>query len=393
MIRLGRKKKPGKTRSEVRIINASNYGDEPTWVSGRSLTNVEKALALNWYHYMCSHDDAREFLHTWVVGQNLNDKVELLESIGDRSFPLTAAWLARMETRGATIGKDSHEFILRSIEERAKYSGLVDSQNTIVTDAGEVIEKLAANTDELTDKKSDVSKKLLYRIDTFIGDVERVIDTADWKFNTYDALKGNTMPTGVVSRIKTYYEPLLDEINLAVSGKNADVKEGYKSYKKSDLVEKQAWLSSLIADCERYSSNEKKLRVPRKSKPVSVEKKLKYFLYQKEDLELKLASADPAMIVGAQELWTYDTKYKILTVMRAKDESGLDVKRTTITGFDEETSVTKTIGRKAEPILEMVRTSSKSGLSKLMDTLTSKAHHKVKDRNNEYVVILKVVRK
>jgi hypothetical protein len=202
------------------------------------------------------------------------------------------------------------------------------------------------------------------------------------------------MPIGMVSKIKTYYEPLLEEINLAVSGTDADIKEGYRNHPKAELKAKAEWLTNLIADCDRYSQNEKKLKAPRKPKAQSVEKKMKHFLYKREDLELKIASQDPSLIPGCSEVWTYDTKYKTLTVLRAPpDSEGLDVKRTTITGYDPATSMSKSVGRKAAHYTELVRTNSKSALSKLMDTISTKPYNSIKDRCNENIVILKVVRK
>ena len=75
--------------------------------------------------------------------------------------------------------------------------------------------------------------------------------------------------------------------------------------------------------------------------------KLKYL---KTDDKFKIASVQPDQIIGASELWVFNTKTRKLGKYIAKnidpkglgrDGSGLSVKGTTIIGFDETTSIQK----------------------------------------------------
>jgi hypothetical protein len=52
----------------------------------------------------------------------------------------------------------------------------------------------------------------------------------------------------------------------------------------------------------------------------------------KEFAELKLKSVKPENIIGATELWVYNTKYRKVQVYKAP--TGLAVKGTTVIGFD-----------------------------------------------------------
>ena len=144
-----------------------------------------------------------------------------------------------------------------------------------------------------------------------------------------------------------------------------------------------------MADLLRYSGNAKKLRAPRKKKPQSVEKKLKNFRYQKEFQDMKLASVPPEQIVGAQELWTYNTKYKTLTVFRAIDRGGLDIKRSSIVNFDEKTTMTRRTARSAEKIVQSVLSGGKIILKKVMDDLKETT---LQDRINENTILLRIVK-
>jgi hypothetical protein len=87
-------------------------------------------------------------------------------------------------------------------------------------------------------------------------------------------------------------------------------------YTKKQLKEDIQFLNRIIEEAERYVIGVKQSRAPRKKKIVPVDKKLKTFKYQKEDKDFKISSVDPSKIIGAQEIWTFNTKYKIITVIR-----------------------------------------------------------------------------
>jgi hypothetical protein len=120
-----------------------------------------------------------------------------------------------------------------------------------------------------------------------------------------------------------------------------------------------------------------------------MDKLLKHFKYQKESTEYKIASISPDKIIGCQELWTFNTKNKIVTVFRALDRGGLQVKRTSITGFDEKTSLSRRTGRQTENIVDKIKNSGKIVLRKLMDEL--KGDLALQERINENTILLKVV--
>jgi hypothetical protein len=172
-------------------------------------------------------------------------------------------------------------------------------------------------------------------------------------------------------------------------GKDPQLKEGYSHLKKKQLDELIKFYHSLIADAERYGDVAKKVRKPRKPRPVSVEKKLKTFKYQKEDANFKIASVNPEKLIGCQELWTFNTKYKMITVLRAADRGGLDVKGTSIINYDEKTSVTKRTGRKPEVFVKKVMETGKIGLRKIMDEM--KVAAPLSYRINENTILLRIV--
>ena len=116
---------------------------------------------------------------------------------------------------------------------------------------------------------------------------------------------------------------------------------------------------------------------------------MKNLKFQKEDSTYKIASVNPEKILGAQELWCFNTKNKVVSVFRALDRGGLNVKGASITGYDESSSCSKGTGRKPEVVLDKIQKSGKIILRKLMDEL--KTDKPLQVRMNENTVLLKVV--
>ena len=220
------------------------------------------------------------------------------------------------------------------------------------------------------------------------SDVEEMIDKNE-TFSLYDWLKANEIPATYAPRIAAYYAPILGELIEASEGLDSQLKEGYKRFTKKQLEQRIMFFNTLIEDAERYADTTKKARAPRKPRTVSVEKKLKNFKYQKEDNNYKIASVNPEKIIGCQELWTFNTKYKTLSVFRALDRGGLQVKGTSIINYDEKNSVTKRTGRKPEVFVDKVLNGGKVVLRKLTDEMKNDAP--LAYRVNENTILLKVV--
>ena len=89
-------------------------------------------------------------------------------------------------------------------------------------------------------------------------------------------------------------------------------------------------------------------------------------------------------------MWVVNTKYALLSVLRAAGASGLDVKGTTIIGYDPVTSGTKRIGRKFDFYTDKVLHAGKIELRKLMSTIKGDFAPQIKDRIGESSILLKV---
>jgi hypothetical protein len=147
--------------------------------------------------------------------------------------------------------------------------------------------------------------------------------------------------------------------------------------------------TAIVKDAERLAANASKQRKPRKKKPVSFEKMVAKIKYKVKDDSLKLQSVDPVKVVGAIQLWVYNTKTRKLGVYNAEDESGLKVKGTTIKNYVESTSISKTL-RKPEKTLPLVVDGGKIALRKVLDGVNSKPI-KMNGRIGKDTLLLRVI--
>ena len=108
----------------------------------------------------------------------------------------------------------------------------------------------------------------------------------------------------------------------------------------------------------------------------------------KQDDKLKLVSINPQDIIGAKELWVFNTKTRKIGKYIAAEFNELGVKGTTIIGFDPIKSVQKTL-RKPEEQLKEFKSAGKVQLRKFLDDIKA-VDIKLNGRINEDTVLLKV---
>ena len=213
-------------------------------------------------------------------------------------------------------------------------------------------------------------------------------------------------------KMKGFYDGVLDDFDelerMPTAGqlkkmdeREADLwqqlKEGYAHLKKGDIKKFRTAIEALLSALDLIIDSAKATRKPRKAKPKSATKLVEKLKYCKTDERYKLASIDPTLIVGANELWVFNTKTRKLGKYIAanidpkgmgRDGTGLSVKGTTILGFDENLSIQKTI-RKPDDVLKEFKSAGKVKLRKFLDEINS-VDTKLNGRCNPDTVLLKV---
>ena len=213
-------------------------------------------------------------------------------------------------------------------------------------------------------------------------------------------------------KMKGFYDGVLDDFNelerMPTAGqlKKMDehtqdmwqqLKEGYAHLKKGDIKKFRTAIDELISALDFIIDSAKANRKPRKAKPKSASKLVEKLKYAKTDERYKLASVDPTLIIGANELWVFNTKTRKLGKYVAsnidpkgmgRNGTGLNIKGTTIIGFDETQSIQKTI-RKPDEVLKEFKSAGKVKLRKFLEDINS-VDTKLNGRCNPDTVLLKV---
>ena len=278
----------------------------------------------------------------------------------------TTAWLRGEIVQIVTQGKDD-------IDDDA----VVEVKSTVVqpTIQERVRESAMGMTEEIEDA-----------IEGFQADPENFDPKA---FKMLNLLKGKEVKAAHARIIKAFYAKDLAELEELASGKSDEqLKEGYSHRSKKQIRNLIAFYQEIMSACDMLAQEAKVNRKPRKTKVVPKDKIVAKLKYMKSNEPLKLVSINPADIIGAGELWIFNTKTRKLGKYVASEFNTLNVKGTTITNFDEFKSVQKTI-RKPEEKLKEFKAAGKIALRKFLDDINA-TDTKMNGRINEEIILLKV---
>lgn len=381
-----------KSKTEQYLINRKYLGEEPV-VTSKEMNLTQLNYTYTWYNYMSDLKEAKEYLLTYLKNTGRDKEAKRLKEIPDKWMPTTAAWQARLMSRGANLPEKAKEFFELRLKE------CFDRDYTKKYDASDGEEEATAPKKvKLTvqDRMSIIYDSLVCEIEE---EIDNFVDTWNSSLNMYEWLQGKEVSTALAKRMLDYYNPILIEIEEAFEGicqkKQIDeqLKEGYSSYGKEKLTKLFGFYVMIVEDLEQYVNNAKKQRKPRAKKPISAEKKLKDFKYLSFDSEKKIQSAQPELILSSSELWTFSTKYNQLTVFRSLPGGTLDVHRTAIINYDPVNSETKKLKAKdVDSVLKEVQSGGKVTLRNLMKNIRG-SKQKIQERMNDKTLLLRIVSK
>jgi len=206
-------------------------------------------------------------------------------------------------------------------------------------------------------------------------------------FKVLNLLRGKQVKAAHARIIKDFYQRQYDEYLEVQEGKCDQLKEAYSHLSKVQIKKITVFYHEIISACDMLMQEAKVNRKPRAKKSKPVEKIVEKLKFLKQDEKLKLVSIAPTDIVGAKELWIYNTKSRKLGKYIAGEFNDLGVKGTSITGFDEIKSVQKTL-RKPEEQLKEFKNSGKVALRKFLDDIKA-VDIKLNGRINEDTILLK----
>ncbi len=352
-----------KPRSVMKLIDDKHYGPEPIDITVKGFGD-----ALNWYNYMFDQDEVRDWIFEYMKRNNYSKSdMVAVRRLPKYKITKTSCAIARIIMNGNTLEENVVERLRASID-------------GYITEGKLIKEEVKPTYEDKT--QPTIQERTQFKIKQLITDCEEAIDT-DPNLNIYEWLKGKEASVQAANAIRDFYAKWLPDFEEDEFDTRAE--------KKKRAEQKKYW-EAFIADCDRYCGNKKaaKVRKPREKKVKSAVDQVSKLKYQKEFPQLKIVSVNPAEIIGCNQLWTYNTKYKKLTRFDASGPNGIQVKGTTLTGFDIEKSLTKSV-RKPEVTIQQLLSAGKVALRSILTDLKTN-ETKPNGRINTDTIILRVIK-
>lgn len=175
------------------------------------------------------------------------------------------------------------------------------------------------------------------------------------------------------------FSGFIKEIELAFKGQSYDLSESYSYLGKIHLKR----LYEFTQNLDKILNSHSPQRKTRKQKQKTVFKSLQNFKYKKSCAELGFESINPVTILESSSVVLYNTKYKVLTYLQS--DNTFEIKGTTIYGFNPLNSISKTLRKPKEQLLELL--DNKKTIFNNMKNLKSR-EPKISGRVNEETLIV-----
>ena len=361
------------TVKRPKFADEKYMGPEPSVTALSS--DADMAQAYNWFNYFYNSEDAKNFTISYLKHiKHDKDTIKKLSKVNAIDLN-NIGWNCRLLHNGSTLPDGVWERCYTRIKQLADAVTVVDDEEV----AAPV--KVVSIQDRIQNKAAELIGELEEQLDVFFQEGVIQFDVKKW------SLEKGIKPQ-IAKRIADKFRPQYDEITEALEGKDPELVEAYAGWRAPVLKVMAIFIKRIIDHMVELDSAGQAIRKPRKKKvkPASVlVAKMNYC--KSADT---LTSVDPKEIIGASQLWAYNHKTRNLSVYNAVGHSGLSVRGSTITGFDETTSITKKL-RKPEAVIKPLLEGGKVYLRKVMDNITT-TEQKATGRINVDTILLRVVK-
>ena len=348
--------------------------------------------SMEWYRLEGDRKTFKPAIVKWMEGIGCtSEDIAAFKSLKDSYINPTMGALALCLNRGMQShradfnnGKDSAAWLREAIV-TAINEGKDDVEEENTAEA-----KPAGPQVSIQDRVREAAFAMTEEIEDAIESFFENADAFDPKaFKLLNALRGKQAKAAHARIIKEFYTRQHNELVEVATTKDEELKEAYSHLSKANLKKITLFYSEILSACDMLMQEAKINRAPRVKKPTDKTKVVAKMKYLKQDDKMKIVSINPVDIIGASELWVYNTKTRKLGKYVADDLQGpLGVKGTSITGFNESTSVQKTL-RKPEDQIKEFKAAGKVALRKFLDDIKA-VDIKLNGRINEDTILLKV---
>ncbi len=297
--------------------------------------------ALNYYNTNHDDKDKKKWFISHYAKVDKKTAVEMLK-VDEYHFRY-AGILARLQEGGSALQEKELNFF----NERVAF---LKEQIGSRQKSQDKADKKAAATAALVAAQPSIQQRMDDKAHELAGEIEGAIDdfiiNKKSDFSTKGYLASNNVSAPIAKRIGEFFVSTAAELREALAGDDKQLVEGYSHLTKRELKKFAEFVEQIISDCNQAVQTAKATRAPRARKAVPLSKQVAKVKYMKEFAELKLKSVKPEDMIGAKEVWIYNTKYRKVQVYKA--DSGLAVKGTTLIGFDVVESKSMTLRKPEE---------------------------------------------
>lgn len=334
----------------------------------------------NWYSYEKGRKDAYKY-HTEYIKKYRPQDQKMFLVVEESDINTTFGWMCRIVNRGGKLTED-HQIRLTNYLD-----------NLIELGKARANSEVAAPVMAPKQNIISIQEATLLKAQEFVGELEAEMDGVyfeDKEFNLYNYMKARQIPAAYVNEVRSWASNKLTEYLEVSEGNDPQLKEGYSNFNKRKITALTKMFTAFVEDCDRYSTFKKANRKPRMAKEKTPSQQVKSIKYKTEDTELNLKSLPPAEIIGASQVWLYNTKTKKLSKYVSDSTKGIQAKGSAIQNWDPEQSKQKTLRKPAETI-KLLMESGKIKLRNFLEDIKTK-EQSVNGRINIDTIILKILR-
>lgn len=217
---------------------------------------------------------------------------------------------------------------------------------------------------------------------------EKWLTGEDAEFDMYASFKAHVLPTSTIPMVLPFVESQLNEYQAVWDKEDKQIVEGYSHLTRKQIKHRLDQYKKMIDDLNRLKVATKAVRQPRVKKPKAIDKQIAKVQFKREDHDFKIASVNPVKIIGAQRLYTFNTKTRVIAEYVCNTTEGFEIAGTSLKNIDVTQSRCTKL-RKPEPFLQIVMGKQPKAIGVEWGKLTTKSTEPNGRMNND-TVLLKV---
>ena len=376
---------------QVSAMDHKFTGEEPTWEDANELNDAEFDIklirAFGFYNYYLDSGDLAPLVKDFMKSHGFTThEAAQAKSLCRFAEIFAIARILRCATRGLKL---SHNRIPTPSKMKLDIRRALVQINYIAPAEDDSVSPIARahkpNPQALME--AAVNEKIIGPLDKMMDQWITLGTEKIPRIKLLDSLKNAQVPGPALRHVVAWIRKHHDEMMIAFKKDDTQLEEGYSYLSHKGLKQRLLVLQHMLKEVDQYKAEKKATKKKRVPKTKTLDQQVKHLKFQPTSKEYKLTSVPPTRVPGAVHLYTFNTKYRTLTVFHAKDHDGITIKGTTIKDFDEATSYS--IGlRKPGEILPKVIAKKPAQIEKIVGLLSGKKRS-ASARINENTIILR----